>query len=213
MRVFPFTFILLLNNGYTQKATCSLPMVFISAGAHFQHQPAPEAALLECGSQLNQRGLANLLRIISFLPRSQRQLPHKKQARRQRSHRDKMNSGGDANVQKLESASRRQQDSHTDCHEVSHSDSHQSPQPHRPVDLNRTQSSTGTAAIHWRHLGGPPMRDSAAAVTSASPDDPRYELATTQWPPICPVAHHLSSDPPPVHAVTHHLSKDPPPVQ
>ena len=188
--------------GKHKKVTRSLPVVCMSAGAHFQHQPAPEAALLGCGSQLNQRGLANLRRIISFLPRSQRQLPHKKQARRQRSHRDKMNSGGDADVQKLESASRRQQDSHTDCHEVSHSDSHQSPQPHRPVDLNRTlnrtQSSSGTAAIHWRHLGGLPMRDSAAAVTSGSPDGPRYELAFTQWPPTCgwpttcPVTHHLS---------------------
>ena len=42
-------------------------------------------------------------RIMSCLPRGQRQLPHKTQALGQRS--DKVSSGGDAHVQKLESAS------------------------------------------------------------------------------------------------------------
>lgn len=55
---------------------------------------------------LNQGGLAILLRrIVSFLPRSQRQVPHKNQALRQRPGRDQVNSGGDADVQILESAS------------------------------------------------------------------------------------------------------------
>ena len=51
---------------------------------------------------LNQRGLAILLRrLISFLPRSQRQLPHTKQTRQQRPGGDNVKSACDAAVRKL----------------------------------------------------------------------------------------------------------------
>ena len=91
---------------------------------------------------LNQRGLATILRkIIPFLSRNQRQLPHKKQALGQRSNRDKVTSGGEVAVQKMVSASRRMSDLHKDCHRVSHKDSHQSHQRHLPVDPNCVQSS------------------------------------------------------------------------
>ena len=66
---------------------------------------------------LNQRGLAILLRrIISFLPRCQRQLPHTTQTRQQRPGGDNVKSACDAAVRKLESASRRTQDPHKDSH-------------------------------------------------------------------------------------------------
>ena len=72
---------------------------------------------------LNQRGLAILLRrISSFLPRSQRQLPHTKLTRQQRPGGDNVKSACDAAVRKLESASRRTQDPHKDSHKVNHND-------------------------------------------------------------------------------------------
>ena len=68
---------------------------------------------------LNQRGLAILLRrIISFLPRSRRQLPHTKLTRQQRLGGDNVKNACDVVVQKLESASRRTQDPHKDSHKV-----------------------------------------------------------------------------------------------
>ena len=70
---------------------------------------------------LNQRGLAILLRrIISFLPRSQRQLPHTKLTRQQRPGGDNVKSACDAAVRKLESVSRRTQDPHKDSHKVNY---------------------------------------------------------------------------------------------
>ena len=98
----------------------------------------------------SQRGLAiRLRRVMPSLPRTQRQLLHTTQKRQQRPARDNVKSGGDADVLKLESASRRTQDSHKDCHKVNHRDGHyQSRQSHGPVDTNRTQSSIATATIH-----------------------------------------------------------------
>ena len=95
----------------------------------------------------------------------------------QRPSGNNVKSGVDAAVRKLESASRRTQDPHKDSHKVNHNDSHHSHQPHRPYDPNRTQSSTGTAATHWRHPLGPPMQNGAAAVTRGSHDGPRHELS------------------------------------
>ena len=117
---------------------------------------------------LNQRGLAILLRIISILPRSQRQLPHTKLTRQQRPGGDNDKSACDAAVRKLESASRRTQDPHKDSRKVNHKDGHQSHQPHY-----RTKSSTGTAAIHRRHPGGPSLPDGGDAVTRGSHDGSR----------------------------------------
>ena len=105
---------------------------------------------------LNQRGLAILLRrIISFLPRSQRQLPHTKLTRQQRPGGDNVKSACDAAVRKLESASQRTQEPHKDSHKVSHKDGHQSHKPHYrviPTARNRPLApllSTGdTQAAH-----------------------------------------------------------------
>ena len=99
---------------------------------------------------LNQRGLAILLRrIISFLPRSQRQLPHTKQTRQQRPGGNNIKSACDDAFRKQESASRRTQAPHKDSHKVNHKDGHhQSHQPHYRVDTNRTKSSTGTARCY-----------------------------------------------------------------
>ena len=130
----------------------------ISAVAHFQREATPHKQLFSDVVHLNQRGLAILLmRIISFLPRSQRQLPHTKQTRQQRPGGDHVKSASDAAVRKLQSASRQTQDSYKDSHNVNHKDGHQSHQPHCHVDTNRTQSSTGTATIHRRHSGGPSL--------------------------------------------------------
>ena len=150
---------------------------------------------------LNQRGLAILLRrITSFLPRSQRQLPHAKKTRQQRPGGDNVKSACDAAVRKLESASRRTQAPHNDSHKVYHEDGHQSHQPHYCVNTNRTKSSTGTASIHRRHPGGPSLPDGSAAVTRGSHDGSRLEPPYSgpppaQWSPLAggPAPH----EPPP----------------
>ena len=106
--------------------------------------------------QLNQRGLAILLRrIISFLPRSQRQLPHTKQTRHQRPGRDNVKSACDAAVRKLESTSRRTQDPHKDIHKVNHKDvtSASLPcryKPHAVVHWHRALLSTGDTLVAHR---------------------------------------------------------------
>ena len=140
---------------------------------------------------INQRGLAILLRrIISFLPRNQTQLPQTKITRQQRPGGDNVKSACDAAVRKLESASRRTQDPHKDSHKVNHKDGHQSHQPHYRVDTNPTTSSTGTAAIHRRHPGGPSLPDGGAAVTRGSHDGSRLEpsYSAPPPPPTYPVA-------------------------
>ena len=155
---------------------------------------------------LNQRGLAILLRrIISFLPCSQRQLPHTKLTRQQRPGGDNVKSACDAAVRKLESASRRTQDPHKD----SHKDGHQSHQPHYRVDTNRTKSSTGTAAIHRRHSGGPSLPDGGAVVTRGSHDGSRLEPPYSgpppaQWPPLLEARRHMSHRPVAAHRTDGH---------
>ena len=206
VRVFPkaaiaFTSILPLNSGYTQAIEDTnqmLSSMCSSYGFVYLLEPTfsvkqPRHKLKQLFSDvvhLNQRGLAILLRrIISFLPRSQRQLPHTKLTRQQRPGGDNVKSACDAAVRKLESASRRTQDPHKDSHKVNHKDSHQSHQPHYRVDTNRTKSSTGTAAIHRRHPGGPSLPDGGAVVTRGSHDGSRLEPPYSgpppaQWPPL-----------------------------
>ena len=187
VRVFPkaaiaFTSILPLNSRYTQAIEDTNQMLSnmcSSYGFVYLLEPTfsvkqPRHKLKQLFSDvvhLSQRGLAILLRrIISFLPRSQRQLPHTKLTRQQRPGGDNVKSACDAAVRKLESASQRTQEPHKDSHKVSHKDGHQSHQPHYRVDTNRTKSSTGTAAIHRRHPGGPSLPDGGAAVTRGSHD-------------------------------------------
>ena len=137
---------------------------------------------------LNQRGLAILLRrITSFLVA--RGNCHT-QTRQQRPGGDNVKSACDAAVRKLESASRQTQDPHNGSHKVNHKDGHQSHQPHYRVDTNRTKSPTGTAAICWRHPGGPSLPDGGAAVTCGSHDGSRLEppYSAPPPPPTCPVA-------------------------
>ena len=201
VRVFPkaaiaFTSILPLNSGYTQAIEDTnqmLSSMCSSYGFVYLLEPTfsvkqPRHKLKQLFSDvvhLNQRGLAILLRrIISFLPRSQRQLPHTKLTRQQRPGGDNVKSVCDAAVRKLESASRRTQDPHKDSHKVNHKDSHQSHQPHYRVDTNRTKSSTGTAAIHRRHPGGPSLPDGGAAVTRGSHDGSRLEPPYSGPPPV-----------------------------
>ena len=153
---------------------------------------------------LNQRGLAILLRrIISFLPRSQRQLPHTKQTRQQRPGGDNVKSASDTAVRKLESASRRTQDPHKDSHKVNHKDGHQSHQPHYSVDTNRTKSSTGTAVIHRRHPGGPSLPDGGAAVTRGSHDGSPLEPPYSGLP-LLEARRHMSHHPVAAHRTDGH---------
>ena len=77
----------------------------------------------------------------------------------------------------------------------------QSHKPHYRVDTNRTQSSTGTAAMHRRHTGGPSLPDGGAAVTRGSHDGSRLEPPYTGAPPVQWPPH--AGDPPP---------REPPPV-
>ena len=145
MRVFPkatiaFTSILPLNSGYTQAiedANQMLSSICSSYGFVYLLEPAfsvKQPRLKQLFSDvvhLNQRRLAiQLRRMISFLPRSQRQLPHTQQTLQQRPGGDNVKSVCDAAVRKLESASRRTQDPHKDSHKVNHKDGHQSHQPH-----------------------------------------------------------------------------------
>ena len=129
MRVLPkaaiaFTSILPLNSGYTQaieetnqmlSSMCSSCFfVYLLEPTFSVKQPRHKLKqLFSDVVHLNQRGLAILLRrIISFLPRSQRQLAHTKLTRQQRPGGDNVKSACDAAVRKLESASRRTQDPH-----------------------------------------------------------------------------------------------------
>ena len=117
MRVFvkaaiAFTSILPLNSGYTQAiedTTQMLSSIRSSYGFVYLLEPTfsvkqPRHKLKQLFSDvvhLNQRGLAILLRrIISFLPRSQRQLPHTKLTRQQRPGGDNVKSACDAAVRK-----------------------------------------------------------------------------------------------------------------
>ena len=113
MRVFPkaaiaFTFILSLNSGYTQaiedtnqmlSSMCSsYGFVYLLEPTFSVKQPRHKQ-LFSDAVQLNQRGLAIFMRrIISFLPRSHRQLPHTKQIRQQRPGGDNVKSACDAGV-------------------------------------------------------------------------------------------------------------------
>ena len=206
MRVFPkaviaFTSILPLNREYIQviedtnqmksSMSSSYGFVYLLEPTFSVKQPRHKLKqLFSDVVHLNQRGLAILLRrLIFFFPRSQRQLPHTKQTRQQRPGGDNVKSASDAAVRKLESASRRTQDPHKDHHKVNHKDGHQSHQPHYCVDTNRTESSTGTAAIHRRHPGGPSLPDGGAAVTRGSHDGSRLEPPYSgpppaQWPSL-----------------------------
>ena len=165
VRVFPraaiaFTSILPLNSGYTQAIEDTNQMLSSMCSSYgFVYLLEPTFSVKQSRHKLkqlfsdvvhlNQIGLAIFLRrIISFLPRSQRQLPHTKLTRQQPPGGDNVKSAYDAAVRKLESVSRRTQDPHKDSHKVNHKDGHQSHQPHYRVDTNRTKSSTGTAAIH-----------------------------------------------------------------
>ena len=160
--------------------------------------------------QLNQRGLAILLRrIISFLPCSQRQLPHTKQTHQQQPGGNNVKSACDAAVWKLESASQRMQDPHKDSHKVKHKDGYQSHQSHCHVDTNCMLSSTGTAAIHWRHPGSPSLLDGGAAVTHGSHDGLRLEPPCS-GPPLSSglrlleARHHMSHHPVAAHRTDGH---------
>ena len=91
-----------------------------------------------------------------------------------------MKRGGDADALKLESASRRTQDSHKDCHKVKHRDSHQSHQSQRHIDTNRRPLAP---LLSTSNTVEAPMRDGGDAVTHGSHSSSLHEPA-----PTCPVA-------------------------
>ena len=115
LRVFlklPFTSILPINGGYTQaiegtnqtlSSMCSsFGFVYLLEPTFSVKQPRHKQLFSDV-THLNQRGLAILLRrIISFLPSSQRQLPHTKQTRQQRPGGDNVKNACNAAVRKLE---------------------------------------------------------------------------------------------------------------
>ena len=162
VRVFPkativFTSILPLNSGYAQviedtnQMLSSMCSLYIYWSPHSAVKQPRRKQLFSDVVHLNQRGLVILLKkIISFLPRSQRQLP---QTRQQRLDGDNLKRICDVAARKRESASRRTQDPPKDSYKVNHKDGHRY-WPHRHIDTNRTQLSTGTAAIHWPTIAG-----------------------------------------------------------
>ena len=113
VRVFPkaaiaFTSILPLNGGYTQatednnqmlNSMCSsYGFVYLLEPTFSMKQPQHKQLFSDV-VQLNQRGLVILLRrIISFLPCSQRQLPHTKQTHQQQPGGNNVKSACDAAV-------------------------------------------------------------------------------------------------------------------
>ena len=160
MRVFPkatiaFTSILPLNCGYTQVIEDTNQMLSSMCSSYglvdlleptFSVKQPRHKHFFSDAVQLNQRGLAILLRrIISFLPRSQRQLPHTKQTRQQRPGGDNVKSACDAAA---ENWSRPHDERKIPTRTSTKSTTKMSHQPHCHVDTNRTQSSTGTARCY-----------------------------------------------------------------
>ena len=193
-----FTSILPPDNGYKQAIEDTnqmLSSMYSSYGFVYLLEPTfsvkqPRHNMKQLFSNvvhLNQRGLAILLRRITFF------LVARGNCHTQSKHAS--NDLVEITLKvlvmllsvKLESASRRTQDPHKDSHKVNHKDGHQSHQPHYRVDTNRTKSPTGTAAIRWRHPGGPSLPDGGAAVTCGSHDGSRLEPPYS-GPPTCPVA-------------------------